>query len=218
MPTTTNFGWTTPADTDLVKNGASAMRTLGNGIDATVYAQLPVLAKQSQSYYRTIINGITPLAAGSALTANTSYYTPIYFPNAVTLDRIVVRTGSSFSGTATVRLGIYNTTSGLPSTVLLDAGTVSATAASTDYSITISQAVGIGWYWLVMNTQTAAASNNFQSITGSTAAGANADLGASSTTNSLRTGYQQASVTGAFATATSLTGSATSGITWVRVL
>lgn len=36
MPTTTNFGWTTPADTDLVKDGASAMRTLGNGIDTSL--------------------------------------------------------------------------------------------------------------------------------------------------------------------------------------
>lgn len=36
MPTTTNFGWTTPADTDLVKDGASAIRTLGNGIDASM--------------------------------------------------------------------------------------------------------------------------------------------------------------------------------------
>lgn len=36
MPTTTNFGWTTPADTDLVKDGAAAIRTLGNGIDASL--------------------------------------------------------------------------------------------------------------------------------------------------------------------------------------
>lgn len=35
MPTTSNFGWTTPADTDLVKDGASAIRTLGNGIDSS---------------------------------------------------------------------------------------------------------------------------------------------------------------------------------------
>lgn len=35
MPTTSNFGWTTPADTDLVKDGAAAIRTLGNGIDAS---------------------------------------------------------------------------------------------------------------------------------------------------------------------------------------
>lgn len=36
MPTTTNFGWTTPADTDLVKDGAAAIRTLGNGIDTSL--------------------------------------------------------------------------------------------------------------------------------------------------------------------------------------
>jgi len=35
MPTTSNFGWTTPADTDLVKDGALAIRTLGNGIDTS---------------------------------------------------------------------------------------------------------------------------------------------------------------------------------------
>ena len=35
MPTTTNYGWTTPADTDLVKDGAAAIRTLGNGIDTS---------------------------------------------------------------------------------------------------------------------------------------------------------------------------------------
>ena len=35
MPTTSNFGWTTPADTDLVKDGAAAIRTLGNGIDSS---------------------------------------------------------------------------------------------------------------------------------------------------------------------------------------
>lgn len=37
MPTTTNYGWTTPADTDLVKDGASAIRTLGTAIDTTVF-------------------------------------------------------------------------------------------------------------------------------------------------------------------------------------
>lgn len=36
MPSTTNFGWTTPADTDLVKDGALAIRTLGNGIDTSL--------------------------------------------------------------------------------------------------------------------------------------------------------------------------------------
>ena len=37
MATTTNYGWTTPNDTDLVRNGALAIRTLGSSIDTTVY-------------------------------------------------------------------------------------------------------------------------------------------------------------------------------------
>lgn len=36
MPNTTNFNWTTPADTDLVKDGAAAIRTLANGIDTSL--------------------------------------------------------------------------------------------------------------------------------------------------------------------------------------
>lgn len=36
MATTTNFGWETPDDTDLVKDGASAIRTLGGAIDTSL--------------------------------------------------------------------------------------------------------------------------------------------------------------------------------------
>lgn len=37
MATTTNYGWDTPDDTDLVKDGALAMRDLGGDIDTTLY-------------------------------------------------------------------------------------------------------------------------------------------------------------------------------------
>jgi hypothetical protein len=36
MATTTNFGWETPDDTDLVKDGAAAIRTLGQAIDTSM--------------------------------------------------------------------------------------------------------------------------------------------------------------------------------------
>lgn len=54
MATTTNFGWDTPDDTDLVKDGAAAIRTLGNSID-TSFVDLKggtsnqVLAKNSNT-------------------------------------------------------------------------------------------------------------------------------------------------------------------------
>ena len=36
MATSTNYGWTEPDNTAYVKDGALAMRTLGNAIDVTV--------------------------------------------------------------------------------------------------------------------------------------------------------------------------------------
>jgi hypothetical protein len=37
MATTTNYGWTTPNDTDLVKDGADAIRTLGSSVDTSLW-------------------------------------------------------------------------------------------------------------------------------------------------------------------------------------
>lgn len=37
MATTTNYGWTTPDDSSLVKDGASAIRTLGSSIDTSMF-------------------------------------------------------------------------------------------------------------------------------------------------------------------------------------
>ena len=36
MATSPNFAWSEPDDTSFVKNGALAMRTLGNAIDTTM--------------------------------------------------------------------------------------------------------------------------------------------------------------------------------------
>ena len=54
MATTTNNGWTTPDDTSLVKDGASAIRTLGSAIDTTlgVYAA-PGLIKINSTTFTT---------------------------------------------------------------------------------------------------------------------------------------------------------------------
>jgi hypothetical protein len=38
MATTTNYSWVTPDNTDLVKDGAEAIRTLGSSVDSTVYS------------------------------------------------------------------------------------------------------------------------------------------------------------------------------------
>lgn len=40
MATTTNYSWTTPDNTAYVKDGASAIRTLGSSVDSTLYTAL----------------------------------------------------------------------------------------------------------------------------------------------------------------------------------
>lgn len=51
MATTTNYGWTTPDDTSLVKDGASAIRTLGSSVDTTVKALSPGTTAGDVDYY-----------------------------------------------------------------------------------------------------------------------------------------------------------------------
>lgn len=65
MPTTTNYGWTTPADTDLVKDGASAIRTLGNGVDTSLKSLNPETTLGDISYRSSTANTNTRLAIGT---------------------------------------------------------------------------------------------------------------------------------------------------------
>jgi hypothetical protein len=53
MATTTNYSWTTPDDSALVKDGASAIRTLGSSADTTVKALNPGTTAGDIDYYTT---------------------------------------------------------------------------------------------------------------------------------------------------------------------
>jgi hypothetical protein len=99
---------------------------------------------------------------------------------------------------------MYNmdATTGLPSTVLFDAGTVSCTAASTNYSITISQSVTPGIYYLAANMQTAATTPSFWGILALYSPAM--PLIGNTTSDGPVQNYTQSSVTGAFATAGTL--------------
>jgi len=65
MATTTNYGWTTPNDTDLVKDGASAIRTLGSSIDTTTKALNPSTTLGDIEYRSATANTNTRLGIGS---------------------------------------------------------------------------------------------------------------------------------------------------------
>ena len=53
MATTTNYGWDTPDDTDLVKDGAAAIRTLGSSVDTTTKNLNPQTTTGALAYLRT---------------------------------------------------------------------------------------------------------------------------------------------------------------------
>jgi hypothetical protein len=65
MATTTNYGWTTPDDTALVKDGAAAIRTLGSSIDTTTKNLNPSTTLGDIEYRSSTANTNTRLGIGS---------------------------------------------------------------------------------------------------------------------------------------------------------
>jgi hypothetical protein len=65
MANTTNYNWETPDDTDLVKDGAAAIRTLGNSIDTTTKNLNPETTTGDIAYRSATANTNTRLAIGS---------------------------------------------------------------------------------------------------------------------------------------------------------
>jgi hypothetical protein len=79
MATTTNYGWTTPDDTALVKDGAAAIRTLGSSADTTVKNLNPETTLGDIAYRSSTANVKTRLGLGTAgqvLTVNSGATAP----------------------------------------------------------------------------------------------------------------------------------------------
>jgi hypothetical protein len=66
MATTTNYGWDTPDDTDLVKDGAAAIRTLGSSVDTTTKALNPSTTLGDIEYRSATANTNTRLGIGTS--------------------------------------------------------------------------------------------------------------------------------------------------------
>ena len=73
--TTPNYGWDVPTSTDYVKDGATAIETLGDDIDATLYAALGG-AYPGLRYIKkqTIGSGVTTVTVTSAFSATYENY------------------------------------------------------------------------------------------------------------------------------------------------
>jgi hypothetical protein len=66
MATTTNYSWSTPDDTALVKDGALAIRTLGSSVDTTVKGLNPETTLGDLAYRSSTANVKTRLGLGTA--------------------------------------------------------------------------------------------------------------------------------------------------------
>ena len=160
MATTTNFGWTTPNDTDLVKDGAAAIRTLGSSID-TSFVDLKggttgqVLAKASGTdldFSWIAVDPLTILDAKGDLISATAADTPARVPvgtngQVLTADS-TESTGLKWTTPAAggkvlqVVQSVYTTSTTIASTTMTDTGltaTITPSSASSKILVIVNQ-------------------------------------------------------------------------------
>jgi outer membrane usher protein FimD/PapC len=68
--TTPNFGWTVPTSSDLVKDGATAIETLGDSVDAS-FAGLTVNAQTGTTYTAVKADGLNAIVTMDNASPNT---------------------------------------------------------------------------------------------------------------------------------------------------
>ena len=76
MPNTTNYSFPTPADTDLVKNGADAIRDLGDAVDTAMNTALGTKKAGMVLLNTTSFSGVTSVSSAAATFSST--YTDYY--------------------------------------------------------------------------------------------------------------------------------------------
>lgn len=108
------------------------------------------------TYERWYTNAVN-CAPGStvALTNNASRYTPFIVVKKCTIDRLGIDISGAGSVGSVLKLGIYNSSNSMPSTLLLDAGTVNGNSA-TFQAITVNQVMDPGLYFMYVNHNSAA--------------------------------------------------------------
>lgn len=111
MATTTNYGWSTPDDTSLVKDGAAAIRTLGSSVDTTTKALNPSTTLGDIEYRSATANTNTRLGIGSTgnvLTVNGGV--PTWAPPAGGAGNIVQIATGTLSGASVSITGLSSYT------------------------------------------------------------------------------------------------------------
>ena len=147
MATTTNYSWTTPDDTALVKDGAAAIRSLGTAIDTTVFNNA------SAAIAKTIVDAKGDLIAATA---------------ADTLGRLAVGTnGQVLTADSAQTTGLkWSTFSASPGSAFDFVSTNQTTSSSSYTNLTTTQSVTLttGTKVMVVVGAYIAWSNNFNNV------------------------------------------------------
>jgi hypothetical protein len=161
MATTTNYGWTTPDDTALVKDGAAAIRTLGSSVDTTTKALNPSTTLGDIEYRSSTANTNTRLGIGTTgqvLTVAGGVPTWATSDDANAIQNaLLTTTGDTIyaSGASTpARLGIGST-----GNVLTVAGGVPTWAAPAAGGMTVLASGSLSSTTLTLNTISASYKN-----------------------------------------------------------
>jgi hypothetical protein len=168
MATTTNYGWTTPDNTALVKDGASAIRTLGSSVDTTVKALSPGTTAGDVDYYTsstakarlgigttgqilTVAGGVPSWASPAAASAYTSLASGTLSSNTLTISSIssaytdlrlyVTGIDLNVDGDVFIRLN-GDTAANYAYAVLRSAATTTSVSTSNDSIVTNATQVG----------------------------------------------------------------------------
>ena len=135
-----------------------AASTVAAGDDARIVA-LPIFVSQQYTV------NTTGTLTTTALTTNRLYYLPYLITTSTTFDRMALEHVGAVGGVGSVvRLGIYSSTAGLPSTKLLDAGSLDLTTAAAFKALTINVTLTPGLYYLAVVAQITSGACTFRTI------------------------------------------------------
>ena len=122
--TTPNFGWTVPTSSDLVKNGATAIETLGDSVDAS-FAGLTVNAQTGLTYTAVKADGLNSIVTMDNAAANVfSIPTDATYDFPIGTTLVVYQKGAGITTIQAVTSG---------TTTVVSAGAVSAAPVLAQY-------------------------------------------------------------------------------------
>jgi hypothetical protein len=131
MATTTNYSWTTPDDTALVKDGAAAIRSLGTAIDTTVFNNASaaiaktIVDAKGDIIAATAADTVARLAVGAngtVLMADSSTATGLKWETAGGGGKVLQVVTANYSTVTEINSGTYTDT-GLSATITPTAST-----------------------------------------------------------------------------------------------